>query len=144
MVLHVHNLSHSVFVTVDKSILPHTSSPPGVGVCIRSILCGLEQMHPDVFLLLWCHIYTVLKCVSPSPTGSLAMAQVEKRGGLLRKSSASKKPLKEKVVLMYDEIFMVRPGPRCPAQLDWFSVSLKKEKLKLCLIYLYVCTHMCV
>ncbi|EPY82573.1 hypothetical protein CB1_000642031 [Camelus ferus] len=35
------------------------------------------------------------------------MAQVEKRGGLLRKSSASKKPLKEKVVLMYDEIFML-------------------------------------
>lgn len=43
-------------------------------------------------------------------TDSLTMAQVEKRGGLLRKSSASKKPLKEKVVLMYDEIFMVRPG----------------------------------
>lgn len=42
-------------------------------------------------------------------TDSLTMAQVEKRGGLLRKSSASKKPLKEKVVLMYDEIFMVRP-----------------------------------
>lgn len=36
------------------------------------------------------------------------MAQTEKKGGLLRKSSASKKPLKEKVVLMYDEIFMVR------------------------------------
>lgn len=35
------------------------------------------------------------------------MAQAEKKGGLLRKSSASKKPLKEKVVLMYDEIFMV-------------------------------------
>lgn len=36
------------------------------------------------------------------------MAQTEKKGGLLRKSSASKKPLKEKVVLMYDEIFTVR------------------------------------
>uniref|UniRef100_A0A8C4RMP4 Armadillo like helical domain containing 3 n=1 Tax=Erpetoichthys calabaricus TaxID=27687 RepID=A0A8C4RMP4_ERPCA len=35
------------------------------------------------------------------------MAQVEKKAGLLRKSSASKKPLKEKVVLMYDEIFAV-------------------------------------
>ncbi|KAL7990679.1 hypothetical protein Chor_014109 [Crotalus horridus] len=33
------------------------------------------------------------------------MAQSEKKGGLLRKSSSSKKPLKEKVVLMYDEIF---------------------------------------
>lgn len=43
-------------------------------------------------------------------TDRLTMAQIEKRGGLLRKSSASKKPLKEKVVLMYDEIFMVRPG----------------------------------
>lgn len=38
------------------------------------------------------------------------MAQTEKKGGLLRKSSASKKPLKEKVVLMYDEIFTVRTG----------------------------------
>lgn len=37
-----------------------------------------------------------------------AMALAEKKGGLLRKSSASKKPLKEKVVLMYDEIFTVR------------------------------------
>lgn len=37
-----------------------------------------------------------------------SMAQTEKKGGLLRKSSASKKPLKEKVVLMYDEIFTVR------------------------------------
>lgn len=38
------------------------------------------------------------------------MAQTEKKGGLLRKSSASKKPLKEKVVLMYEEIFTVRTG----------------------------------
>lgn len=38
------------------------------------------------------------------------MAQTEKKGGLLRKSSSSKKPLKEKVVLMYDEIFTVRAG----------------------------------
>uniref|UniRef100_UPI00358F9CC2 armadillo-like helical domain-containing protein 3 isoform X2 n=1 Tax=Myxine glutinosa TaxID=7769 RepID=UPI00358F9CC2 len=33
------------------------------------------------------------------------MAQPEKKSGLLRKSSGSKKVLKEKVVLMYDEIF---------------------------------------
>uniref|UniRef100_A0A8C5C6B5 Armadillo-like helical domain-containing protein n=1 Tax=Gadus morhua TaxID=8049 RepID=A0A8C5C6B5_GADMO len=33
------------------------------------------------------------------------MSQVEKKVGLLRRSSSSKKPLKEKVVLMYDEIF---------------------------------------
>ena len=37
-----------------------------------------------------------------------AMSQVEKKVGLLRRSSSSKKPLKEKVVLMYDEIFAVR------------------------------------
>uniref|UniRef100_A0A8C4LFL8 Armadillo like helical domain containing 3 n=1 Tax=Equus asinus asinus TaxID=83772 RepID=A0A8C4LFL8_EQUAS len=63
------------------------------------------------------------------------MAQVEKRGGLLRKSSASKKPLKEKVVLMYDEIFMVRPEAltflsfedgKC--QLFEFQMTLQKCK----------------
>ena len=36
------------------------------------------------------------------------MSQVEKKAGLLRRTSSSKKPLKEKVVLMYDEIFAVR------------------------------------
>lgn len=36
-----------------------------------------------------------------------AMSQVEKKAGLLRRTSSSKKPLKEKVVLMYDEIFAV-------------------------------------
>lgn len=35
------------------------------------------------------------------------MAQTEKKAGLLRRTSSSKKPLKEKVVLMYDEIFAV-------------------------------------
>lgn len=35
------------------------------------------------------------------------MSQVEKKAGLLRRTSSSKKPLKEKVVLMYDEIFAV-------------------------------------
>uniref|UniRef100_A0A4W5LEP8 Armadillo like helical domain containing 3 n=1 Tax=Hucho hucho TaxID=62062 RepID=A0A4W5LEP8_9TELE len=33
------------------------------------------------------------------------MSQLEKKAGLLRRTSSSKKPLKEKVVLMYDEIF---------------------------------------
>lgn len=37
----------------------------------------------------------------------LVMSQVEKKAGLLRRTSSSKKPLKEKVVLMYDEIFAV-------------------------------------
>uniref|UniRef100_A0A8C4LNG1 Armadillo like helical domain containing 3 n=1 Tax=Equus asinus asinus TaxID=83772 RepID=A0A8C4LNG1_EQUAS len=55
------------------------------------------------------------------------MAQVEKRGGLLRKSSASKKPLKEKVVLMYDEIFMVSfEDGKC--QLFEFQMTLQKCK----------------
>ena len=35
------------------------------------------------------------------------MSQVEKKSGLLRRTSSSKKPLKEKVVLMYDDIFSV-------------------------------------
>jgi len=35
------------------------------------------------------------------------MAQTEKKTGLLRRTSSSKKPLKEKVVLMYEEIFAV-------------------------------------
>lgn len=35
------------------------------------------------------------------------MSQMEKKAGLLRRTSSSKKPLKEKVVLMYDEIFAV-------------------------------------
>lgn len=49
----------------------------------------------------------VSRCACPI-TPDPAMAQVEKKAGLLRRSSASKKPLKEKVVLMYDEIFAVR------------------------------------
>ncbi|PWA16926.1 hypothetical protein CCH79_00012716 [Gambusia affinis] len=40
-------------------------------------------------------------------TKNLVMSQVEKKAGLLRRTSSSKKPLKEKVVLMYDEIFAV-------------------------------------
>nr|XP_025130175.1 UPF0668 protein C10orf76 homolog isoform X3 [Bubalus bubalis] len=53
------------------------------------------------------------------------MAQVEKRGGLLRKSSASKKPLKEKVVLMYDEIFMTEDPSKCSPRF-WEELFLMK------------------
>lgn len=42
-----------------------------------------------------------------SLSSDLVMSQVEKKAGLLRRTSSSKKPLKEKVVLMYDEIFAV-------------------------------------
>lgn len=40
-------------------------------------------------------------------SSDVVMSQVEKKAGLLRRTSSSKKPLKEKVVLMYDEIFAV-------------------------------------
>lgn len=42
-----------------------------------------------------------------SLSSDVVMSQVEKKAGLLRRTSSSKKPLKEKVVLMYDEIFAV-------------------------------------
>lgn len=45
-----------------------------------------------------------MSTVSPQTT---VMSQVEKKAGLLRRTSSSKKPLKEKVVLMYDDIFSV-------------------------------------
>lgn len=48
-------------------------------------------------------MYVCFVCV----TSDLAMSQVEKKAGLLRRTSSSKKPLKEKVVLMYDEVFAV-------------------------------------
>uniref|UniRef100_A0A8C6GZL8 Armadillo-like helical domain containing 3 n=2 Tax=Mus TaxID=862507 RepID=A0A8C6GZL8_MUSSI len=57
------------------------------------------------------------------------MAQVEKRGGLLRKSSASKKPLKEKVVLMYDEIFMMEDPSECSPRF-WEELFLMKVNLE--------------
>eukprot|EP00071_Canis_lupus_P033744 XP_022267301.1 UPF0668 protein C10orf76 homolog isoform X3 [Canis lupus familiaris] len=57
------------------------------------------------------------------------MAQVEKRGGLLRKSSASKKPLKEKVVLMYDEIFMTEDPSKCSPRF-WEELFLMKVNLE--------------
>lgn len=48
-----------------------------------------------------------LSCVSPVSPQTAVMSQVEKKAGLLRRTSSSKKPLKEKVVLMYDDIFSV-------------------------------------
>lgn len=45
--------------------------------------------------------------VCPLSPQTTVMSQVEKKAGLLRRTSSSKKPLKEKVVLMYDDIFSV-------------------------------------
>ncbi|XP_018408692.1 PREDICTED: UPF0668 protein C10orf76 homolog [Nanorana parkeri] len=63
------------------------------------------------------------------------MAQVEKKVGLLRKSSASKKPLKEKVVLMYDEIFAkddpTKSNPRFWDELFLMKVNLEYLEAKL-------------
>ncbi|KAK2530564.1 hypothetical protein Q9233_006125 [Columba guinea] len=58
-----------------------------------------------------------------------SMAQTEKKGGLLRKSSASKKPLKEKVVLMYDEIFMTEDPSKCNPRF-WEELFLMKVNLE--------------
>nr|XP_056705550.1 armadillo-like helical domain-containing protein 3 isoform X2 [Euleptes europaea] len=57
------------------------------------------------------------------------MAQAEKKGGLLRKSSASKKPLKEKVVLMYDEIFTTEDPSKCNPRF-WEELFLMKVNLE--------------
>uniref|UniRef100_A0A8B9EU85 Armadillo like helical domain containing 3 n=1 Tax=Amazona collaria TaxID=241587 RepID=A0A8B9EU85_9PSIT len=57
------------------------------------------------------------------------MAQTEKKGGLLRKSSASKKPLKEKVVLMYDEIFATEDPSKCNPRF-WEELFLMKVNLE--------------
>uniref|UniRef100_A0A8C0F5V6 Armadillo like helical domain containing 3 n=1 Tax=Bubo bubo TaxID=30461 RepID=A0A8C0F5V6_BUBBB len=57
------------------------------------------------------------------------MAQTEKKGGLLRKSSASKKPLKEKVVLMYDEIFTTEDPSKCNPRF-WEELFLMKVNLE--------------
>ncbi|XP_069756329.1 armadillo-like helical domain-containing protein 3 isoform X3 [Narcine bancroftii] len=57
------------------------------------------------------------------------MAQIEKKGGLLRKASSTKKPLKEKVVLMYDEIFKREdPAKNCPR--FWEELFLMKVNLE--------------
>ncbi|KAF7216367.1 armadillo-like helical domain-containing protein 3 [Nothobranchius furzeri] len=57
------------------------------------------------------------------------MSQVEKKAGLLRRTSSSKKPLKEKVVLMYDEIFAKEdPGKNNPR--FWDELFLMKVNLE--------------
>uniref|UniRef100_A0AAY5F078 Armadillo-like helical domain-containing protein n=1 Tax=Electrophorus electricus TaxID=8005 RepID=A0AAY5F078_ELEEL len=55
------------------------------------------------------------------------MAQ-EKKAGLLRRTSSSKKPLKEKVVLMYDEIFTDDPAKTNPR--FWDELFLMKVNLE--------------
>ncbi|XP_037094920.1 armadillo-like helical domain-containing protein 3 [Syngnathus acus] len=63
------------------------------------------------------------------------MAQVEKKAGLLRRTSSSKKPLKEKVVLMYDEIFAkedpAKNNPRFWDELFLMKVNLEYLESKL-------------
>uniref|UniRef100_A0A673CDY7 Armadillo-like helical domain-containing protein n=1 Tax=Sphaeramia orbicularis TaxID=375764 RepID=A0A673CDY7_9TELE len=63
------------------------------------------------------------------------MSQVEKRAGLLRRTSSSKKPLKEKVVLMYDEIFAkedpAKNNPRFWDELFLMKVNLEYLESKL-------------
>ncbi|KAG8551266.1 hypothetical protein GDO81_004029 [Engystomops pustulosus] len=63
------------------------------------------------------------------------MAQVDKKVGLLRKSSSNKKPLKEKVVLMYDEIFTkedpTKTNPRFWDELFLMKVNLEYLEAKL-------------
>uniref|UniRef100_A0AAY3ZY83 Armadillo-like helical domain-containing protein n=1 Tax=Denticeps clupeoides TaxID=299321 RepID=A0AAY3ZY83_9TELE len=56
------------------------------------------------------------------------MAQVEKKAGLLRRTS-SKKPLKEKVVLMYDEIF-AKDNPTKTNPHFWDELFLMKVNLE--------------
>ncbi|KAM4774806.1 armadillo-like helical domain-containing protein 3 isoform 2-T2 [Cyanocitta cristata] len=70
----------------------------------------------------------------PADSGAISyrvysMAQTEKKGGLLRKSSASKKPLKEKVVLMYDEIFTTEDPSKCNPRF-WEELFLMKVNLE--------------
>uniref|UniRef100_A0A8C5PAW8 Armadillo-like helical domain-containing protein n=1 Tax=Leptobrachium leishanense TaxID=445787 RepID=A0A8C5PAW8_9ANUR len=57
------------------------------------------------------------------------MAQIEKKVGLLRKSSGTKKPLKEKVVLMYDEIFAEEDLTQSNPQF-WDELFLMKVNLE--------------
>ncbi|RMC11471.1 hypothetical protein DUI87_11590 [Hirundo rustica rustica] len=64
-----------------------------------------------------------------NPVAVYSMAQTEKKGGLLRKSSASKKPLKEKVVLMYDEIFTTEDPSKCNPRF-WEELFLMKVNLE--------------
>ncbi|KAA0712452.1 UPF0668 protein C10orf76 -like protein [Triplophysa tibetana] len=57
------------------------------------------------------------------------MAQTEKKAGLLKRTSSSKKPLKEKVVLMYDEIF-AKEDPTKNNPRFWDELFLMKVNLE--------------
>uniref|UniRef100_A0A8K9XTQ5 Armadillo like helical domain containing 3 n=1 Tax=Oncorhynchus mykiss TaxID=8022 RepID=A0A8K9XTQ5_ONCMY len=57
------------------------------------------------------------------------MSQLEKKAGLLRRTSSSKKPLKEKVVLMYDEIF-AKEDPAKNNSRFWDELFLMKVNLE--------------
>uniref|UniRef100_A0A671S946 UPF0668 protein C10orf76 homolog n=1 Tax=Sinocyclocheilus anshuiensis TaxID=1608454 RepID=A0A671S946_9TELE len=57
------------------------------------------------------------------------MAQTEKKAGLLRRTSSSKKPLKEKVVLMYEEIF-AKEDPTKNNPRFWDELFLMKVNLE--------------
>ncbi|XP_016890462.1 armadillo-like helical domain-containing protein 3 [Cynoglossus semilaevis] len=63
------------------------------------------------------------------------MSQLDKKAGLLRRTSSSKKTLKEKVVLMYDEIFSkedpAKNAPRFWDELFLMKVNLEYLELKL-------------
>ncbi|XP_059425856.1 armadillo-like helical domain-containing protein 3 isoform X1 [Carassius carassius] len=63
------------------------------------------------------------------------MSQTEKRAGLLRRTSSSKKPLKEKVVLMYEDIFAkeepTKSNPRFWDELFLMKVNLEYLEGKL-------------
>uniref|UniRef100_A0A8C1XHH7 Armadillo like helical domain containing 3 n=1 Tax=Cyprinus carpio TaxID=7962 RepID=A0A8C1XHH7_CYPCA len=56
------------------------------------------------------------------------MAQTEKKAGLLRRTSSSKKPLKEKVLLMYEDIFTEDPTKSNPR--FWDELFLMKVNLE--------------
>lgn len=63
------------------------------------------------------------------------MSQMDKKAGLLRRTSSSKKTLKEKVVLMYDDIFSkedpAKNTPRFWDELFLMKVNLEYLELKL-------------
>uniref|UniRef100_A0A8C2HWZ5 Armadillo like helical domain containing 3 n=1 Tax=Cyprinus carpio TaxID=7962 RepID=A0A8C2HWZ5_CYPCA len=63
------------------------------------------------------------------------MAQTEKKAGLLRRTSSSKKPLKEKVLLMYEDIFTkedpTKSNPRFWDELFLMKVNLEHLEGKL-------------
>lgn len=77
-----------------------------------------------------------LTYLTVSLSSDLVMSQVEKKAGLLRRTSSSKKPLKEKVVLMYDEIFAVSITM---GECQWWEVKRNKMVLKCKQSPLFVC-----